>query len=80
MDCNIIKDLIPLYIDECCSQETSREVRKHIESCSECKKVFESMTNNIVQEESNFGIKKCTKINDWKASIMQSVLFLVSFL
>ncbi|MBR3819751.1 MAG: zf-HC2 domain-containing protein [Clostridia bacterium] len=80
MDCNIIKDLIPLYIDECCSDESSEEVKKHIENCAECKKIFESMTNNITQEEATFEAKKCTKINDWKASIMQSVLFLLSFL
>ena len=80
MNCNIIKDLIPLYIDGCCSDETSAEVKKHIKECHNCKAVFESMTNNITKEETNFEIKKCTKINDWKASIMQSVLFLVSFL
>ena len=80
MDCNIINDLIPLYIDGCCSDESSAEVKKHIENCDECKKIFESMTNNITQEETTFEAKKCTKINDWKASIMQSVLFLLSFL
>ncbi len=80
MDCNIIKDLLPLYIDGCCSHKSSAEVKKHIESCDECKKVFESMTNNITKEETIFEAKKCTKINDWKASIMQSVLFLLSFL
>lgn len=80
MNCNIINDLIPLYIDGCCSDETSAEVKKHIEECHNCKTVFESMINNITKEETNFEIKKCTKINDWKASIMQSVLFLLSFL
>lgn len=80
MNCNIIKDLIPLYIDECCSPEASEEVKKHIGCCAECRKVFESMTDDITKEETNFEVKKCTKINDWKASIMQSVLFLFSFL
>ncbi len=80
MDCNIINDLIPLYIDGCCSDESSAEVKKHIENCDKCKKIFESMTNNITQEKATFEAKKCTKINDWKASIMQSVLFLLSFL
>lgn len=80
MDCNIIKDLIPLYIDGCCSDETACEVKKHIESCYKCKTVFESMTNSITQDGATFEAKKLTKINDWKASVMQSVLFLLSFL
>ncbi len=80
MDCNVINDLIPLYIDGCCSEESSAEVKKHIESCAECRKVFDSMTQNITKEETSFEAKKCRKINDWKASIMQSVLFLLSFL
>lgn len=80
MNCNIINDLIPLYIDNCCSEETADEVKKHIENCDDCKKVFDSMTNTLVKEEKHFATKKYTKINDWKASILQSVLFLLSFL
>ncbi len=79
MNCNIIKDLIPLYIDDCCSEESHAEVKHHIENCDECRKVFESMTDTV-DEEANYEIKKCTKINDWKASVIQSVLFLMSFL
>ena len=80
MDCNVIKDLIPLYIDDCCSEESHAEVKRHIENCDECKKIFESMTNTVTEKETKFEIKKCTRINDWKASILQSVLFLLSFL
>lgn len=79
MNCNIVKDLIPLCIDNCCSEESKTEVEKHIESCEECKKVFDSMTSDFT-EEKHFEIKECTKVNDWKASVLQSVLFLFSFL
>ncbi len=80
MNCNIIKDLIPLYIDDCCSEETSIEVKKHIGSCDDCKRIFDSMTNAVIKEEKQLEIKKYTRINDWKASVLQSVLFLLSFL
>ncbi|MBQ8028037.1 MAG: zf-HC2 domain-containing protein, partial [Clostridia bacterium] len=43
MNCNIVKDLIPLYIDGCCSEESERVVEEHLEDCSECKKLFEEM-------------------------------------
>lgn len=80
MNCNIIKDLIPLYIDDCCSEETASEVKKHINECDDCKKVFKNMTNDIVRTEKHSESKKYSKINDWKASVIQSVLFLLSFL
>lgn len=79
MNCEIIKDLIPLYIDGCCSKESERAVEEHLSDCSECKKLFEEMkepTDIIAASES---LKAFSKINDWKASVLQSVLFFVSF-
>ena len=79
MNCNIIKDLIPLYIDGCCSKESERVVEEHLKDCSECKKLFDEMkepTDIIVTSESP---KEFSKINDWKASVLQSVLLFVSF-
>lgn len=79
MNCNIVKDLIPLYIDGCCSEESERVVEEHLKDCSECKKLFEEMkelTDIIVTSESP---KAFSKINDWKASVLQSVLLFISF-
>ena len=82
MDCNVIKDLIPLYIDKCCSEETTVEVEKHLKSCKDCNMDYERMCkwsekyNNPQKIESK---KKTTKINLWKASILQSVVMFLSF-
>lgn len=80
MDCNIIKDLIPLCIDECCSPETSAQVKKHISECENCKAVFDSMSSEPTYEVNVYESTKHSRINDWKASVLQSVLFLISFL
>ncbi len=80
MNCNVVKDLLPLYIDECCSDESLAEVKKHLETCTECSKTFKRMNSLVTNKETNCEIKKCTRINDWKASVMQSLLFLFSFL
>ena len=79
MNCNMIKDLIPLYIDGCCSEESKHVVKEHIEDCDECKKLFEAMksSNDIVAVSK--APKTLHKINDWKASILQSVLLFLSF-
>ena len=79
MNCNIIKDLIPLYVDGCCSEESKKIVNEHIQSCNACKKLLEDMNapSDIVvvsKEPITFH-----KLNNWKASVLQSVLLFVSF-
>lgn len=37
MKCNIIKDLLPSYIDDICSEDTAKLVEEHIQNCEECK-------------------------------------------
>ena len=79
MNCNIVKDLIPLYIDGCCSEESEKVIEEHIHDCNECKKLFEDMksTSDIVAVSK--APKTFSKLNDWKASILQSVLLFLSF-
>lgn len=50
MNCNIIKDLLPSYIDEICSEDTAKAVEEHIEHCEECQRYIQMMkqpTNSI---------------------------------
>ncbi|MEK4229451.1 zf-HC2 domain-containing protein [Solibacillus sp. FSL H8-0538] len=43
MNCNIIKDLLPSYIDEICSKDTVKMVEEHLQYCEKCKACFNSM-------------------------------------
>lgn len=79
MKCNVIKDLIPLYIDDCCSEESAALVKKHLESCAECKELYEDMKTPTEVVSTSAVPKKLKSINGWKASILQSVLLFVSF-
>lgn len=36
--CNVIKDLLPLYYDHMCSEETKQIVEEHLKSCESCRK------------------------------------------
>lgn len=79
MNCNIIKDLIPLYIDGCCSEESKQQIEEHINNCDECKKLLEDMkspSDIIAVPQSP---KTFSRLSDWKASILQSVLLFISF-
>ena len=44
MDCNIIRDLLPLYHDGVCSEESRQAVEEHLQSCESCRLVLEEMT------------------------------------
>lgn len=41
--CEVIRDLLPLYIDDVCSEESKKIVDGHVEECGECRAYFEKM-------------------------------------
>lgn len=50
MNCNIIKDLLPSFIDGICSQDSCKVVEEHLQQCEECRKykeIIEQSTNAI---------------------------------
>lgn len=49
-NCEVIQDLLPLYIDNICSEESRRIVSEHLESCNACKKIYEDMRNPVKQD------------------------------
>ena len=48
--CDIVRDLLPLYVDEACSEASAETVRKHIASCPECHAIFEQMCSEMNEE------------------------------
>ena len=41
INCSLIKDLMPLYIDGLTSNDTNEYIKKHLSECSECNSFFE---------------------------------------
>lgn len=78
MHCNIIQDLIPLYVDGCCSAESVRLVEEHTQSCAACGSCLENARMPLLGTEV-VSAPKIRKISEWKASILQSILFLLYF-
>lgn len=79
MNCNIIKDLIPLYIDDCCSEESAALVQTHIENCKSCRELYETLQTPYDSIPAISAPKSFGKINEWKASLLQSALLFISF-
>lgn len=79
MDCNVVRDLIPLYIDDCCSRESANIVKEHMEGCPQCKALYENMNAPSGINVAISAPVRLNRINDWRASILQSILLFVSF-
>lgn len=43
MDCNVIRDLLPLYQDDAVSEDTKKVIEEHLASCEECSKFYDEM-------------------------------------
>jgi rubrerythrin len=58
--CDIVSDLIPLYVDGVCSEESCEFIEEHIRVCQSCKKLLENMLNNeVFQKKTGVHVWKC---------------------
>lgn len=48
MKCEIIEDLLPLYLDDACSEESKKAVREHLDSCEKCREKVEKWRYDYV--------------------------------
>lgn len=51
--CDMIKDLLPLYADEVCSEESRKTVAAHIAGCPECRSMLEKMNKQLAVNVNN---------------------------
>lgn len=43
-ECDLIKDILPLYADEVCSEASRRAVEGHLAECAQCRRDYEQIT------------------------------------
>lgn len=46
-NCKVISDLLPLYVDEACSDESKKIVEEHLKECEKCRLLTEDMKKSI---------------------------------
>ena len=78
--CEVIRDLIPLYVDGCCSENTRTLVEEHLAVCPACKEEYALMKGAFAELSPVGPTKRFTRVQEWKASLLQSVLLFASFL
>ncbi len=80
MNCEIIQDLLPSYVEDICSESTRKCVEEHIAGCDECRQMVEAYRNNdfsanSLEKKQLDGFKKIkNKIK------LQNVLFIGLFI
>lgn len=43
MNCEIVEDLLPLYVDDVCSDQSKVAVEDHLQECDRCRKLIETL-------------------------------------
>lgn len=54
-ECDIVRDLLPLYVDGACSEASAEMIKEHLENCPHCNELYRQMSSHtnedILQEE-----------------------------
>lgn len=49
--CEIVKDLLPLYVDEMVSDVSKKSIEDHLEHCADCSEAYHNMASRLEVEE-----------------------------
>lgn len=49
LNCNVIQDLLPLYVDQVCSNESRELVEKHLAGCRDCSALLQQMLSTEIE-------------------------------
>lgn len=81
MKCEIVRDLLILYVDGCCSDESRAAIEEHLRCCPGCVKELEKIKERDipVAKENVAPPRPFRRVKEWRASVLQSVLFFLSF-
>ena len=48
--CEVIQDLLPLYVDGACSESSTKMIKEHLETCSECRQIHQQLCSHTSEE------------------------------
>lgn len=75
--CGIIRDLLPLYIDDVCNEESKQAVENHLSECEKCRNYYNSMksTEGFVAKEidNSEDMKMANNLKNVKSKINKKI-------
>ena len=86
-ECEVIRDLLPLYVDEICSGQSREIVEEHLKECEECSGILKKLQNTEIERDLktekedviSYGVRKFRQLSA-KTGITVSGLLLVPIL
>lgn len=72
IDCNIIRDLLPTYIDGLTSEESNQMIEEHLNSCEECRQLADALGSDVKfsGERANHEIDYLKKVRSKLTNLM----------
>ena len=49
-ECEVIRDLLPLYADDVCSETSRQLIEEHLRECAECSAVLDKLKTNEIED------------------------------
>ena len=81
INCSIITDILPLYIDDVVSAETRAFVKEHLSHCENCKREFEKLSQNAaIADNAAVRLKEAEPLRSFKKRIQRIRALAVSAL
>lgn len=69
LSCEVIQDLLPLYVDEVCSEESTGLVEEHMAECENCRQTYDAMKAEGKTEE----LVKSEEFRTWQTDSVKKV-------
>lgn len=78
ISCDIIKDLLPLYHDGVCSEDSQNMIEEHLSNCESCREELRIMENELPVTHRTENLAEAEAVQKlskrWKKGMMKSVL------
>ena len=47
LECNIVRNILPNYIDKLTDKDINKYIKKHLSTCAECRQIYEDMSGEL---------------------------------
>lgn len=74
LNCDVIQDLLPLYHDGVCSEESKRIVEEHIATCAACKDVLHGLQEEMAPDSVDTAAPLASIQMKWNAQKRKAIL------
>lgn len=74
LSCNVIQDLLPLYHDGVCSEESKTLVDEHLEGCADCRDVLRTLKMEVTAAPAEEGKPLAAIGRAWKRGLWKALV------